>query len=126
MKNFDTKYLAGYVTEKYTIPLKDGHLVANKEAEKIAQNWIRSDIGGDTQRISAMDMQLSEETFKHILLPVYISSYNFNGTKFNFFVNGQTGAIYGKRPYSFWKIFLAVLAAILIIVLITVVAQYGG
>ncbi|MEO9502496.1 DNA helicase PriA [Nonlabens ulvanivorans] len=126
LKNFDTKYLAGYVTEKYTIPLRDGHLVANKEAEKIAQNWIRRDIGGDTQRISDMDMRLSEETFKHILLPVYISSYNFNGTKYNFFVNGQTGAIYGKRPYSFWKIFLAILAVIIIIVLITLVAQYSG
>ncbi|MBF4983436.1 DNA helicase PriA, partial [Nonlabens mediterrranea] len=126
LKTFDTKYLAGYVTEKYTIPLKDGHLEANKEAEKIAQNWIRRDIGGDTQRISTIDMRLSEETFKHILLPVYISSYNYNNKKYNFFVNGQTGVIYGKRPYSFWKIFLAVLAVIIIIVLITLVAQYSG
>lgn len=123
LKNFDTKYLAGYVTEKYTIPLKDGHLVANKEAEQIAQNWIRRDIGGDTQRITAMDMHLSEETFKHILLPVYISSYTYNGTKYNFFVNGQTAAIYGKRPYSFWKIFIAILAVIIVIVLITLVVQ---
>ena len=126
LKNFDTKYLAGYVTEKYTIPLEEGHIKANKEAEKIAQNWIRGDIGGDTQRISAMDMRLSDETFKHILLPVYISSYHYNGTKYNFFVNGQTGLIHGKRPYSFWKIFLAILAVIVIIASIVIVTQYAG
>ena len=112
LKSFDTKYLAGYVTEKYTIPLIDGHLEANQKAEQIARNWICRDIGGDTQRISSMNMQLSKETFKHILLPVYISSYNYNSKKYNFYVNGQTGIIYGKRPYSFWKIFFAILLSI--------------
>lgn len=118
LKSFNTKYLAGYVTEKYTIPLKDGHLEATKEAEQIARNWIKRDIGGDTQRIHAMEMHLSEETFKHILLPVFISSYDYDGKKYNFFVNGQSGKIYGKRPYSFWKIFLAILAGIIILAVI--------
>jgi DNA-directed RNA polymerase subunit RPC12/RpoP len=114
LKSFDTKFLAGFVTEKYTIPLRDGHLVANQKAEQIARNWINRKIGGDTQRISSMNVQLSEETFKHILLPVYISSYMYNNKKYSFYVNGQTGTIYGKRPYSFWKIFFAILMGILI------------
>ncbi|MCW5520907.1 DNA helicase PriA [Aureitalea sp. L0-47] len=116
---FDSSYLAGFVTEKYTISLKDGHLDATKEAERIADRWARRDIGGDTQRVSSIDMKLSDETFKHILLPVYISAYRYNGKRYNFFVNGQSGVLSGQRPYSFWKIFffvltiLAVLAAII-------------
>jgi len=116
LQPFDSSYLSGFVTEKYTIPLEDGHLSANDEAEKIADRWARQDIGGDTQRISTLNMQLSEETFKHILLPVFVSAYTFKAKRYNFFVNGQTGALSGNRPYSFWKIFLFVLMIIVVIV----------
>jgi hypothetical protein len=62
-----------------------------------------------------MNVILTEETFKHILLPVYISSYNYDGKQYSFYVNGQTGKIHGTRPYSFWKIFLAVVFGIIIL-----------
>ncbi len=124
LQPFDSSYLAGFVTEKYTIPLKDGHLAAGKEAEQIADRWARRDIGGDTQRISSIDMRLSEETFKHILLPVYVSAYSFKGKRYNFFVNGQTGELSGKRPYSFWKIFLFILMIVAILVGIVFAIDY--
>lgn len=120
---FNSSYLAGFITEKYTIPLREGHLEAKEEARDIAEHWVRRDIGGDTQRITSMDMRLSEETFKHILLPVYISTYFYKGKAFHFFVNGQTGAISGDRPYSFWKIFLLVLAILLVIAVIAIFAN---
>lgn len=115
LKPFDSAYLSGFVTEKYTIPLLEGHTESNKVAESIADNWVRRDIGGDTQQVSSMNMKLSDETFKHILLPIYISIYKFKGKRYNFFVNGQSGTISGQRPYSFWKIFLLVLAILCVI-----------
>jgi DNA-directed RNA polymerase subunit RPC12/RpoP len=118
LQPFDSSYLSGFVTEKYTITLLDGHLSANEEAKKIADRWARRDIGGDTQRVSSLDMKLSNETFKHILLPVFVSAYTFKGKRFNFFVNGQTGVLSGSRPYSFWKIFLFVLTIIIVLVAI--------
>ncbi|MDO5979780.1 DNA helicase PriA [Flavivirga spongiicola] len=115
LQPFNSSFLAGFVTEKYTIPLKEGHLVATNEAKTIATRWAKNDIGGDTQRVSSINMQLSEETFKHILLPVYISAYQFKGKRYNFFVNGQTGVLSGQRPYSFWKIFFLVLGILIVI-----------
>ena len=115
LETFHSGFLAGFVTEKYTIPLKDGHLNASREAEGIARNWARRDIGGDTQRVSSISMTLSDETFKHILLPVYISAYTFKNKRYNFFVNGQSGVISGQRPYSFWKIFFFVLFIVALI-----------
>jgi DNA-directed RNA polymerase subunit RPC12/RpoP len=123
LKPFDSSYLSGFVTEKYTISLKEGNITSNQEARNIADRWVRRDIGGDTQRVSSIDMKLSEETFKHILLPIYISAYKFKGKRYNFFVNGQTGALAGKRPYSIWKIFLAVLGIVLSIVVIILLLQ---
>ena len=125
LQPFETGFLAGFVTEKYTIPLKDGHLQSKEEARRIADRWARRDIGGDTQRVHSIDMTLSEETFKHILLPVYISAYRFKGKRYNFFVNGQTGAVSGQRPYSFWKIFFLVVGILAIIALIVIFADKG-
>ena len=123
LASFNSKYLAGFVTEKYTIPLKEGHRRSFQEAKSIAHNWIRRDIGGDTQRIHQADIKLSEETFKHVLLPVYISSYSYSGKKYHFYINGQTGSIHGTRPYSFWKIFFLILFILLVIALIVVFAK---
>ncbi|MFH6603251.1 DNA helicase PriA [Maribacter algicola] len=120
---FNSKYLSGFVTEKYTVSLKEGHHRSFQEAKEIAHNWICRDIGGDTQRILNADIKLSDETFKHILLPVYISSYRYNGREYNFYINGQTGALTGKRPYSFWKIFFLVLFILIIIAVITTFAK---
>ena len=68
-------------------------------------------------------MKLTDETFKHILLPVYVSAYNFKGKRYNFFVNGQTGVLHGSRPYSFWKIFFLVLAILIVLGTIIYFAQ---
>lgn len=120
---FNSKYLSGFVTEKYTISLKDGHHQSFQEAKSIAYSWIRRDIGGDTQRVDNANIKLSDETFKHILVPVYISAYRYNAKDYHFYVNGQTGAISGVRPYSFWKIFFLILFIVLIIVVITIFAK---
>ena len=122
-KPFNSKYLAGYITEKYTIPLKDGHLEAEKKAEQMAIHWAKQDIGGDTQRIHLCNKTLTEETFKHILLPLYMSNYMFAGKKYSFQINGQTGSLSGERPYSYWKIAMAVIAVILCIACIVYFTQ---
>ena len=119
LKPFNSSFLSGFVTEKYTIPLNQGHLSAKGEAKHIAERWCRQDIGGDTQRVTSMDMNLSKETFKHILLPVYVSAYRFNSKEYNFFINGENGTISGTRPYSFWKIFFTVVLVLAIIGLIS-------
>ncbi|WP_405384644.1 DNA helicase PriA [Maribacter sp. LLG6340-A2] len=120
---FNSKYLSGFVTEKYSVSLKEGHHRSFQEAKKRAYNWIRRDIGGDTQRVSNADIKLFNETFKHILVPIYISSYRYDGKEYNFYINGQTGVLSGTRPYSFWKIFFLVVFIIVIIAVIAIFAK---
>ncbi|MBX2846387.1 MAG: hypothetical protein KTR13_09250 [Saprospiraceae bacterium] len=126
LQPFTNDFLSGFVTEKYTVSLEQGHLLSQEEAERIADRWSRHDIGGDEQRVHTINMKLSEETFKHVLLPVYISAYRFKGKEYNFFINGETGKIAGKRPYSPWKIGFAILVAILCILLLSFLAQAYG
>ncbi|MFI2741495.1 DNA helicase PriA [Zhouia sp. PK063] len=115
LQPFNSEFLAGFVTEKYTISLDQGHLQSQQEMRYVAEGWARRDIGGDVQEIHSLDMELSDETFKHILLPAYICAYQYNGKKYNFYVNAENGTISGNRPYSFWKIFFLVIAILIVI-----------
>ena len=77
---------------------------------RIIEGDVRRDIGGDEQRITTRRHRLwSDETFKHILLPVWMAAYKYNGKSYRFVVNGQTGEVQGERPWSIWKIGFAVL-----------------
>lgn len=115
------EYLAGFVAESYQVDLGQGFEGAKEiMADEIASH-IRSDIGGDHQRISSSDTRYFGITYKHILLPVWLSSYRYKDRLFQFLVNARTGEVKGQRPYSFWKIFflvVAILAAIAVGILI--------
>jgi hypothetical protein len=62
-------------------------------------------VPGDTQRGLTVRNEFSHVTFKHVLLPIWIAAYRYNGKPYQFLVNGQTGEVVGKAPWSFWKIF---------------------
>jgi len=49
-------------------------------------------------------------TYKHILLPVWVASYEYKGKRYHFLVNGQTGEVQGFAPISWAKVAGVVLA----------------
>lgn len=108
-------YLAGFTVEAYQIGLADGFDGARVRMEPQIRSAICRDIGGDVQRIHRMAPQYREIRFKHILLPVWLSSYQYGGKTWRFLVNGQTGEVQGERPWSAWKITFAILAALLVL-----------
>ncbi len=108
-------FLAGFRAEGYTVTLADGYIVARARMAGVIQTDVRQDIGGDEQRIDAVETTHSKETFKHILLPIWIAAYKFNGKSYRLLVNGQTGKVQGERPWSVWKMLLACLVVAAII-----------
>ncbi|MGL4238825.1 primosomal protein N' (replication factor Y) - superfamily II helicase [Tabrizicola sp.] len=107
--SYTPDYLAGFQAEGYTITLSDGHAEARERMSDVIRGDVRDDIGGDEQRIHGIDTDWSDETFKHILLPVWMAAYKYNGKSYRFLVNGQTGEVQGERPWSIWKIAFAVI-----------------
>jgi len=112
---FDEKFLSGFRAESYKVELKDGFSEAQTIMEPPIRRLIKSDIGGDHQRISTVNTSYSNISFKHILLPVWISAYRFKDKVYRFMINARTGEVKGERPYSVGKILLAILAALIII-----------
>jgi hypothetical protein len=112
---YSPEYLAGFQAEGYTVPLAAGHAQARERMADVIRSDVRRDIGGDEQRISNIDTDWRDETFKHILLPVWMAAYKYNGKSYRFVVNGQTGEVQGERPWSIWKIAFAVLLVVALV-----------
>jgi LSD1 subclass zinc finger protein len=120
---YNDKYLSGFRSESYQVDVTTGLNEAKEKMIPVIRQTIRRDIGGDEQRILTMNTAYNDVTFKHILLPIWISSYRFKDKVFRFLINGQTGEVQGERPWSALKIALAVLFVIIVIVAIIVLTQ---
>jgi DNA-directed RNA polymerase subunit RPC12/RpoP len=123
LAGYDERYLSGFQTETYQIDLKGGFEIAKGKMDQQIQTMVSSDIGGDEQRIERVQTNHKEITFKHILLPLWISAYRYNDKVFRFLVNARTGEVQGERPYSTIKIVLAVMAVLAIIILFFVLTS---
>lgn len=107
------EYLSGFASEAYSLGLREGFEVARGIMAPTIESTIRRDIGGDEQRISSTRQRFDSITFKHVLLPVWISAYRYRGRVYRILVNARTGEVQGQRPYSAWKIAGAITLALL-------------
>ncbi|MCF3972465.1 zinc ribbon domain-containing protein [Paracoccus salsus] len=119
-------YLSGFEAEGYTIPLSDGHGTARQHMAAVIHNDARRDIGGDEQRVAQIRTEYSNETFKHVLLPVWTAAYRYNGKSYRFLVNGQSGRVLGDRPWSVWKIAAAIAVALVALAVFLYFAHAAG
>lgn len=122
LEPYRADYLAGFTAEGYTVPLDEGHREAKAIMAGVIRGDVMRDIGGDVQRIDAVNTAFSSETFKHILLPVWMAAYKYNGKTYRFIVNGQTGRVQGERPWSAWKI----AGAVIVVAVVVGVAVWAG
>lgn len=111
---YQPQYLAGFRAEAYSVPLQDGYDEAREHMARVINRDVRFDIGGDQQRVHNIATDVSDVTFKHILLPVWLAAYKYRGQTYRFVVNGQTGRVQGERPWSAIKITFAVLLGLLV------------
>jgi hypothetical protein len=74
-------------------------------------------VPGDTQRGLRVSNAYDEQSYKHVLLPVWIAAFRYKDDIFRFLVNGQTGRVSGHAPYSFVKIaaFVALCVAVVVV-----------
>ena len=76
-----------------------------------------SRVPGDTHRNLRISPSYSGETFKHILVPVWLLTYTYGAKTFQVVANGSTGVLAGQYPKSGWKIAFVVLIVLMIVML---------
>lgn len=125
LKPYARDWLAGFRAEAYTVPLETGFANARGQMDVVIRADVARAIGGEQQRITAIDTRIAGVTFKHILLPVWVAAYRFRGRVWRVVINGRTGSVRGERPWSLWKIGGAVLLAVLLLAMVFFLAEGG-
>lgn len=120
---FTQELLAGFLARTYEVELDEGFPLAKKIMDSGIASDVRGLIGGDEQRVSEIKTRYDAITFKHLLLPVWLLAYRYHGKSYQIFINAVTGEVQGERPYSFWKIFLAIM---IVLGIAATVAAIGG
>lgn len=120
---YQAGFLSGWVVERYQIDLVAGAQQARAAMNAELQRLCAAQVPGDTQRGLQVQADFSGQTFKHILVPIWLLTYNFGPRTFQVVINGYTGQIAGRYPKSWIKITLAVLAALIVLGLILLITQ---
>lgn len=117
---YEPAYLAGFKAQRYQLELPAGFEKAKGVMAGMIEDDVRRSIGGDEQRIERVHTSTSNETFKHLLLPVWIGAYRFEGKVYQVMVNARTGEVQGERPYSAMKIAVLVLAILFALIVLVI------
>jgi hypothetical protein len=108
---YNAGFLSGWVVERYQIDLVTAAQAARTEMDAEMERLCDGEVPGDTHRNLNVQTDYSGQTFKHILAPIWLLTYNYGPRNFQVVINGYTGAIAGKYPKSWIKIMLAIMAA---------------
>jgi endogenous inhibitor of DNA gyrase (YacG/DUF329 family) len=115
---YDTAYLSGFVVEHYQVVLVDAAERSRQQMHRKLEQLCAAEVPGDTYRNLQIHPQYSDQTFKHILVPVWLLAYTYGSSKYQVVANGYTGTIAGRYPKSAWKIFFLIVVALLIVLLV--------
>jgi hypothetical protein len=109
---YNAGYLSGWVVERYQIDLVTAAKTSRDRMEKQMYALCSARVPGDTHRCLNVEDDYSGQTFKHILVPIWLLTYNYGSQNYQVVINGYTGSIAGRYPKSWVKIFFAVLAGL--------------
>ena len=105
------------MAENFSVGLEDGHRRAITEMDSELRSMSAADVRRRYDRVRNVNINrnYTEQTFKYLLLPVYSTSYSYNGKDYNVLINGQNGKVSGEYPKSPVKI--AIIVVIIIAIL---------
>ena len=123
--DFRTAYLAGYLADKYDVDAETSISRANERIKQSTEETIRRTVSGyDSVIPEHTSISLENGVTKYALYPVWLLNTSWNGQKYTFAMNGQTGKFVGDLPVdkaAARKWFFSILA---IAGAVTFVAQY--
>lgn len=109
------EYLLGWESKAFDKDMNESYGLSKDHIENQINGMASDSLADDTYRGLEVSTHFSEETFKHIILPVWFCNYLFKGKKYYFIINGQTGVIHGEKPLSASKIVVTVLITLVLI-----------
>ncbi|PJE01455.1 MAG: hypothetical protein CK428_31175 [Mycobacterium sp.] len=121
---YSPEFVAGHLCRTYDKDAEQALPEAKQEMEQTVERTVRSDIGGDRQRIHQLRTTWNYLGFKHILLPIWLLTVMYSNRPFQVAINGLTGEVAGDRPWSRVKLAIAITCAVLVVILVIAIWMY--
>lgn len=106
-KEFNTAYLAGYLADKYDVDAQQSIDRANSRVKHSTEEAFKNTVVGYTTVVPEQSaVKLSNGEAKYAMYPVWLLNTTYQGEKYTFAMNGQTGKFVGNLPMDkgkFWK-----------------------
>lgn len=107
---YEPKYLAGMHAQAYDISLEKAWEAGRIQMREETKQACIHQASTNRVRNFSMNLDFGDESWRYILLPVYLSAYTYQNKVYQVMVNGETAAISGQRPVDWSKIWLVVAA----------------
>ena len=111
---YQKEYLYSFLAENNSISKEDCWKPAQGEIDRELKIRITRSIHADEVRGLRFQTAFSSVTFKSVLLPVWVSSYQFKSKTYKFMINGQSGEVNGQSPVSALRVLSSILLALLV------------
>lgn len=97
--DFQTAYLSGYFADKYDVSIDDSIGRANERIKKSTIDALAATVNGYSSVVpTGNNVNMMNGCSKYALYPVWILNTTFEGQKYTFAMNGQTGKFVGNLP----------------------------
>ncbi len=105
---YEPQYLAGLQAQAYDIPLEKAWETGRQEMREQTRQECLSQASTSQVRSFSMNLDFADESWRYVLLPVYLATYTYESKPYQVMVNGETGKITGQRPADWNKIWLLI------------------
>jgi hypothetical protein len=95
---YDARYLVDWAAETYTIAVSDASLVARWRVLARERKVIPSTFLKPYKDLQVSAARLVVESYKLILVPVWIAHYRMQGVEYAVVINGRTGNVRAEKP----------------------------
>ncbi|MFQ9516610.1 MAG: hypothetical protein ACLRZ9_12405 [Eubacterium sp.] len=117
------EYVAGFVSEKYTVAIekswRDERPLMEEDIKKKAIKEIKLKYATfKNVTVNEITVTFGEPKYKYLLIPVWLSEFEYKGETYEFVINGETGKAAGELPVSNRKRNIAIILAILAVLFV--------
>lgn len=124
VEQYSPLYVQEFACELYQVDEKKGFEAGDKAMNEQIKGWITPMIPGDSNRDLGIVTEKLALSFKHVLMPVWVSGFRYRKVDHLFFLNGRNGRIHGKSPLSWEKVALVIGAGVILLILLVLGVDY--
>lgn len=109
IREFNTPYLSGFLSEKYNYTDKEMLPRVTKRAQKYMDEFVTDSVKGyASMNFVDRDYHIGQLSSEYALFPVWMVYYDYEDAEYTFAMNGQTGKLAGNPPRSAAKIAISI------------------